>query len=86
MFTRFDDLACVEAVWQQFGSMSQWELVVWTHDPRNVPEWEDPDGGSAIIPMQRILHSVGVEHVEEILEANETLNAIDRAFEAARAN
>lgn len=80
------DLACVDAVWEQFGGMSQWELVDWTHDPRNVPEWEDPDGGSAIIPMQRILHSVGVEHVDEILETTETLKAIDRAFEAARVN
>ncbi|MFC5760329.1 Panacea domain-containing protein [Rhizobium sp. GCM10022189] len=78
------DLECVDAVWERFGAMTQWQLVDWTHDPRNVPEWEDPDGGSVIIPLQRILNAVGVDNAEEFVETSNTLKAIDRAFEAAR--
>ncbi|MCK8779102.1 Panacea domain-containing protein [Rhizobium sp. NTR19] len=78
------DLACVDAVWETFGAMDQWQLRDWTHDPKNVPEWEDPNGGSAVIPMQRILNSVGVENADEFLQLSDSFKAIDRAFEAAR--
>jgi uncharacterized phage-associated protein len=78
------DIACADAVWDRFGHMTKWQLRDWTHDPRNIPEWEDPDGGSTEIPLQRILHAVGVENAEAFLEANRSLQAIDRAFEKAR--
>ncbi|UXS39880.1 SocA family protein [Agrobacterium tumefaciens] len=78
------DLGCVDAVWAEFGKMDQWQLRDWTHDPRNVPEWEDPNGGSTIIPLQRILNAVGVENADEFVEASKTLRSIDLAFEAAR--
>jgi uncharacterized phage-associated protein len=78
------DLGCVDVVWAQFGHMTQWELVEWTHDPRNVPEWEDPNGGSTVIPIQRILHAVGVADAEAFVEAANAMKAIDRTFESAR--
>lgn len=59
------DLACLDATWKKFGSMDQWELVNWTHDPDNVPEWEDPDGSSLLIPMSRILKMVKCESADE---------------------
>lgn len=78
------DLECADTVWDQFGHMSQWELRDWTHDPKNVPEWEDPHGGSVLIPLQRILNAVGVRDAECFVEAADTLKYIDAAFKAAR--
>ncbi|MFP3544625.1 Panacea domain-containing protein [Rhizobium sp. SIMBA_035] len=80
------DLACVDAVWAEFGQMGKWDLVEWTHNPKNVPEWEDPDGGSTVIPLQRILHSVGVQDAEEFAAVSAELKSADRAFESARVN
>ena len=78
------DIACADAVWERFGHMNQWQLRDWTHDPRNVPEWEDPNGGSAEIPLRRILHAAGVRNAEDFLEAGKSFQTIDRAFEKAR--
>lgn len=78
------DLDCVNAVWERFGGMDKWALVEWTHDPKNVPEWEDPNGGSVVIPLQRILHAVGIEDAEEFSNIANEFKAIDRAFEAAK--
>ncbi len=78
------DIACADAVWERFGHMTQWQLRDWTHDPRNVPEWEDPNGGSTEIPLQRILHAVGVADAEEFADLAKSFHAVDRAFEKAR--
>lgn len=80
------DLHCADAVWDRFGDMTAWQLRDWTHDPRNIPEWEDPNGGSTIIPLQRILHAVGVANAEEFAEAAATLAHIDKAFHRAMVN
>lgn len=80
------DIHCLDAVWDRFGHMSQWELRDWTHDPRNVPEWEDPNGGSVEIPLQRILNVVGVEGAEEFAELAASYRLVDEAFAKARAN
>jgi uncharacterized phage-associated protein len=80
------DIACADTVWQDFGHMTQWQLRDWTHDPRNVPEWEDPNGGSTVIPLQRILHAVGVPNAEEFDETASSFRSIDKAFEKARAH
>lgn len=55
------DIQCLEAVWGQFGAMDQWQLVKWTHAGENVPEWEDPEGSSVPIPLERIMRMVGLE-------------------------
>jgi uncharacterized phage-associated protein len=78
------DIACADAVWGRFGHMHHWQLRDWTHDPRNVPEWEDPNGGSAEIPLQRILHAVGVQNADDFLNVGKSFHAIDRVFEKAR--
>lgn len=78
------DLACVESVWAEFGHMSQWDLVDWTHNPDNVPEWEDPSGGSIKIPYRRILQALGVENADEIEAVMSAQRDIDAAFDAAR--
>jgi uncharacterized phage-associated protein len=78
------DIECADAVWEAFGRMNQWQLRDWTHNPHNVPEWEDPQGGSTVIPLQRILNAVGVPNAEKFAEASCTFNQIDRAFKSAR--
>ena len=78
------DIECADAVWERFGRMNHWQLRDWTHDPRNIPEWEDPQGGSTEIPLQRILTAVGVRDAEAFAEASRALSQIDRAFKSAR--
>lgn len=78
------DIECADAVWERFGHMDQWQLRDWTHDPRNVPEWEDPNGSSTVIPVQRIMHAVGVQDAEQFDQAAKDLRQIDAAFKAAR--
>ena len=78
------DIECADAVWGQFGHMTKLQLRDWTHDPRNVPEWEDPNGGSTEIPLQRILHAVGVANADEFVEVAKSFQQIDRAFAKAR--
>ena len=56
------DVAILDAVWDQFGHMSEWQLVDWTHDPHNVPEWEDPNGSSQLIPLRRMMDALGIEN------------------------
>jgi uncharacterized phage-associated protein len=78
------DVQCADAVWQEFGHMTQWELRDWTHDPRNIPEWEDPNGGSTVIPLQRILNAVGVQNAEDFVKEVEGMRRVDEAFRRAR--
>jgi uncharacterized phage-associated protein len=51
------ELRVLDAVWNDFGKFSPWELVDYTHD--NCPEWEDPEGSSRPIPYERILKALG---------------------------
>lgn len=74
------DFESIEAVWAQFGGMNQWQLRDWTHDRRNVPEWEDPQGGSRTIPIERIMAMVGMENSDEHAELVEDFDRIDRVF------
>ncbi|MBX3597853.1 MAG: SocA family protein [Rhizobiaceae bacterium] len=78
------DLECVNTVLSEFGHMDKWQLVDWTHDPNNIPEWEDPDGGSTVIPLRRIMQAAGLRNVDDALQRHEALNSIDNAFLAAR--
>ena len=36
------EIETLEAVWEKFGGMDKWQLVNFTHDRVNIPEWEDP--------------------------------------------
>ncbi len=74
------DTQCLDTVWDKFGEMNQWELVEWTHDPKNVPEWEDPQGSSIPIPIERIMHMVGLENAEEHAELLKDHDRIDSLF------
>ena len=59
------DIECLERVWERFGHMNEWQLRDWTHDRRNVPEWENPGSSSKIIPLERIMSVLGLEDPDQ---------------------
>lgn len=59
------EIETLDAVWERFGHMSQWQLVKWTHQTENVPEWKDPNGSSTPISLQSIMEAVGIEGAAE---------------------
>lgn len=63
----------LEHVWDQFGRLGQWDLVKWTHESQNVPEWEDPGNSSYEIPLERMMRAVGVANASETAELAKSL-------------
>lgn len=66
-----DEVETLQIVWQKFGALDQWELVDFTHNEDNLPEWEDPQGaGSKTIPLERIISAAGIpeakQHADEV--------------------
>jgi len=51
------DIEVLEAIWNEFGHMSKWQLVDHTHD--NCPEWQDPQGTSYPISPSSIYQALG---------------------------
>jgi len=63
------DVDVLDAIWDQFGKSDRWQLVDWTHDPRNVPEWRDPNGSSHPIPLRRMMDALGIENSADQAQA-----------------
>ncbi len=83
----FDELSeadheVLESIWGEFGHMTQWALVKYTHD--NCPEWEDPGDSSAPIPYSRILKFLDKPNANEL--ANDILEhkQLDRMLSRLR--
>lgn len=53
------DLEILRSVWSQFGQWSAYRLRQYTHDPKNCPEWEDPDGSSIPIKLEKLFEVLG---------------------------
>ena len=53
------DANILESTWRKFGRMSANQLRDYTHDPRNCPEWQDPDGSSVTIEVDSLLCNLG---------------------------
>lgn len=73
-----DDLETLEVTWQQFGHMSKFALRDYTHSDA-CPEWVDPQGSSAPIPLERLFNALGfsqtgvdsaVKHLTEQAQLN----------------
>lgn len=62
------DIGILEDVWAKFGGMRGIDLIHWTHDRNNVPEWESPGKSSAPIALERILECVGIGNVKQQAE------------------
>ena len=72
------DLQCLDAVWDQFGQMTKWQIRDWTHETGNVPEWEDPKGSSNTIPLSRMMAMAGVKNAAAQADVVESHDKIAR--------
>ncbi len=54
-----DELALISEIWNEHKSRNYGEMIDFCHDPRNVPEWKDPQGSSADIWPETILKNAG---------------------------
>ncbi len=75
------DIGVLDKVWNDFGHMNQWQLVDWTHSKDNVPEWEDPGDTSTEIPIERMMHHVGIQNVSAQAELIDSLKSAQRVLE-----
>ena len=55
------DLQVLSAVWCQFGHMTKYQIRDYTHDPRNCPEWKDPNGSSNPIAYNTVFEALGFQ-------------------------
>lgn len=74
------DITCLDAVWERFGGMGKWQIRDWTHDRNNIPEWEDPNGSSRPIPLERILSYLKIENADAQAEVIKDYRQIDQLF------
>lgn len=58
------DLKILRSIWSQFGNRSAIWLRNYTHDSRNCPEWEDPDGSSIPIKLEKLFKVLGFPEEE----------------------
>lgn len=73
------EIDVLNAVFNQFGHMNQWELVDYTH---TLPEWKDPNGSSIPIDYRDILKAgnKSEEAIGKISEEFEALTCFDEIF------
>lgn len=74
------DIVCLDAVWERFGGMGKWQIRDWTHDRNNIPEWEDPNGSSRPIPLERILSYLKIENADVQADTIKDHRQIDQLF------
>ncbi len=78
------DILCLKAVWDKFGKMSKWQLRDWTHQQENIPEWEDPNGSSKPIPLEKILYHTNVENSTKQATLIESYDNVDAIFNSLK--
>jgi uncharacterized phage-associated protein len=78
------DIQALSKVWEGFGHMNKWQIRDWTHDRKNLPEWEDPNGSSLAIPLERILTILQIENSDEHASIVDEYRHLDKLFESLR--
>lgn len=68
------ELGILDTVWGQFGHMDRFDLAEWAHN--NLAEWQDPNGSSTPIPMDRMMTAVGLDNP---IERARELKALDQS-------
>lgn len=73
------DQEVLEEVWAQFGDLSRWQLVDYTH---TLPEWEQPNGTSIAIDLLKLLTNLGYsdQAAEHLIEQMRHQRVIDNQF------
>ncbi len=54
-----DQINLIQQTWRDFGHLDQFQLVEYTHNPENCPEWTDPSGSSFDIPLSSLFKHLG---------------------------
>lgn len=67
----------IQQTWQTLGHLDQYQLVDFTHDPQNCPEWTDPSGSSFNIPLTELFQHLG-------FSAGKTSSALADLYEQAK--
>ena len=58
------DLDVLQSIWSEFGNKSAIWLREYTHNAANCPEWEDPDGSSIPIKLEKLFEFFGFSEEE----------------------
>ena len=58
------DRDIMQEVWDTFGSMTAGQLSAHTHDPKKIPEWQDPHGSSLPIEYEDVFKAYGCNEME----------------------
>lgn len=68
-----NDISILTEIYEKFGGYNQWELVDYTHDPINIPEWKDPQGSSMPIHLDTLLTYLGKDRntIQVIMNEND---------------
>ena len=65
------DMAVLADVWARCGHMTKFQLVEYTHDPRNCPEWRNPGDSALPIHYRSVFQALGYSHEQAIEMAAE---------------
>ncbi len=76
------DTDVLESIWNQFGSMSRWEIRDYTH--QHCKEWEDPHGSLRSISFEKLFQSLGrsADEAKRLADHIEEQQHIDELFAA----
>ncbi|HDZ6746253.1 Panacea domain-containing protein [Mannheimia haemolytica] len=76
------DTEILEEVFATFGNYKPFALVEYTHNPKYIPEWEDPQGRSKPISLSTLLTKLGKtpSEIESILEQQAEKGTMDNLF------
>jgi len=79
------EVALVNMVYQELGHMTYSQLIDWSHEPSNVPEWQDPKGSSIPIKINDILshEDYSDDDIAELLDELASLEAASEYFAAS---
>lgn len=81
----FSDTDILERIFNEYGHFDRFELVELTHDPRYVPEWEDPKGKAKPITLDKLLTHLGKSkaHIKAIFDEHAEKERINNLFRAS---
>lgn len=76
------DKHILDKVWAQFKDFNQFDLSDYTHDLKNCPEWEDPNGSSYPIDLKKLFASQGreAEQVAQLAQQVQTQRNLETLF------
>ena len=78
------DMAVLIDVWNKVGHMSKFELVAYTHDPKNCAEWRNPGDSMLPIHYRDVFKALGYGHDMAVEMASEidAQHAVETALTA----